>query len=576
MMLTALNSATACRPAAFRRNRGATIQARHDFQHPDREVVSQRQFAHQTGVPRSTLQHWLRQAQHPDLEPELVAFFESPVGYRFLRRLLLALHLVFHLAGPAGLRLLCRFLEQTGLDRFVAASFGSQQALAVRLQAQLIAYADQEKQRLGVAMPSKKITVCPDENFHGPQACLVAVEPTSKFLLLEAYHPQRDGATWTAALHQALQGLPVEVIQVTSDQAKGLLACARDGLEAQHTPDLFHGLRDLSRATSLPLQRQVDAAQKALDRSRANTEAQRQRQQDYQHKPRPPGRPPDIDTDLRIAESLERQAAAALEQCRQRQEQARAAVRGVADDYHPFDATSGRPVTAATVEQRLGQRLQVIEEIVAAARLGEGSQAVVAKARRWLVPLVASMAWFWEMVGELLANLPLTREARRAIREQLLPGLYWEREALRGRDAEQRQQRQVLAERLLSAAWSAAGVLGQLPEAVRQEVARVAAAAVALVVRSSSCVEGRNGRLALYHHGQGPLSEIRLRALTAVHNFVVERADGTTAAERFFGAKPHPVFEYLLERMPELPRPVRKRPSAPEAAPAGADRWPNL
>jgi hypothetical protein len=392
---------------------------------------------------------------------------------------------------------------------------------------------------------------------------------------LESYHPQRDGATWTAALSQALQGLPVEVIQVTSDQAKGLLACARDGLEAQHTPDLFHGLRDLSRATSLPLERQVEAAQKALDRSRVHTEAQRQRLQDYQQKPRPPGRPPDIATDLRIAESFERQAAAALEKCRQRQEQARAAVRGVADDYHPFDAASGRPVTAATVEKRLGQRLRVIEEIVTAARLGEGSQAAMAKARRCVVPLVASLAWFWEMVGELLASLPLTAEARRAIREQLLPGLYWEREALRGRDAEQRQQRRALAERLLSVAWSAAGVLGQLPEAVRAEVARVAAAAVDMFVRSSSCVEGRNGRLSLYHHGQGPLSEIRLRALTAVHNYVVERADGTTAAERFFGAKPRPVFEYLLERMPELPRPVRKRPSTPEVAPAGEDRWPN-
>jgi hypothetical protein len=268
MTLSPLNSVTDSRPDAFRWNRGETTQARHDFHHPDWEVVSQRQFAHQTGVPRSTLQHWLRQAQHPELEPELVAFFESPVGYRFLRRLLLALHLVFHLAGPAGIRLLCRFLEQTGLDRFVAASFGSQQALAVRLQAHLVAYADQEKQRLGAAMPPKQITVCPDENFHGARACLVAVEPTSNFLLLEAYHPQRDGATWTAALHQALQGLPVEVIQVTSDQAQGLLACARDGLETQHTPDLFHGQRDLNRGPpacrwsvrSLPPRRRRTAA----------------------------------------------------------------------------------------------------------------------------------------------------------------------------------------------------------------------------------------------------------------------------------------------------------------------------
>ena len=54
-----------------------------------------------------------------------------------------------------------------------------------------------------------------------------------------------------------------------------------------------------------------------------------------------------------------------------------------------------------------------------------------------------------------------------------------------------------------------------------------------------------------------------------------EAEDGATAAERFFGAKPRPVFEYLLERMPELPRPARKRSSVPEAAPARAEDWPN-
>jgi hypothetical protein len=570
-----LNPDTAPRPDAFRWNRTEATQARYHFHHPDRDATSQRQFAQQTGVPRTTLQHWLQQTQHPELEPERVAFFESPAGYRFLRRLLLALHLVFHLGGPAGIRLLCRFLEYSQLDHFVAASFGSQQALAVHLQARLIAYADEEKQRLGAAMPAKKITVCPDENFHGQQACLVAVEPTSNFLLLEAYHPQRDGATWTAALGQALQGLPVEVVQVTSDQAKGLLACARDGLEAQHTPDLFHGQRDLCRATSLPLERQVTAAQKELDQARVHTTAQRQRQQDYQHGPRPPGRPPDFAADIRLAEAFEGHAALALEQCQQRQEQVRQAVRGVADDYHPFDASSGRPVTAAAVEKRLGQRLQVIEEVVAAAGLGQGSQEAVAKARRWLIPLVASMTWFWEMVGELVAGLQLTTAARRAFREQLLPGLYWQREASRGRDAEQQQQRRALSERLLSAAWSADRALGQLPEAKRRELARVAAEAVELFVRSSSCVEGRNGRLSLYHHGQGPLSEDRLRALTAVHNYVVERADGTTAAERFFGAKPRPVFKCLLEGMPELPRPARERPSAPEGATAGAEGRPN-
>lgn len=567
-----LNPDTDSRPDPFRWTRTETTQARHDFHSPDHPPHSQRQFARDNGVPRSTLGHWLRHHRpaDPDLEPALIAFLDSPTGYRFLRRLVAALHLVFHLAGDTGLRPLGRFLELTQLDRFVAPSFGAQQALAVRFQDTLITYADEQKQQLAAGMPPRKITACLDENFHGSQPCLVAVEPQSNFLLLEAYHPQRDGPTWTAALEQALTGLPVEVIQVTSDQAKGLIACARDGLAAQHTPDLFHGQRELSRATSLPLAGQVEAAHKEVDRAAAHTQEQRQRQQDYQRGPRPPGRPPDFAIAVGLAECVERQAVADWEQRQRWQEQARQAVRGVAEAYHPFDAVSGHPVRAAAVRQRLEKQIQAVEDVVRAANLGESSREAVAKARRWLVPLVASLAWFWEMVDELVSGLGLTAAAQRAFREQLLAGLYWQREASRGRDAPQRQQRRALAKRLLEAAWSASGALGQLAAAQRAEVTRVASAALALFVRSSSCVEGRNGRLSLYHHGQGPLREDRLRALTAVHNFVVERADGTTAAERFFGSKPRPLFEWLLERMPELPQPAQKRSSAPEGATTAA------
>ena len=570
MTPTQSNPDSSPRPQPFRWTRTDATQARHDFHHCEHPPPSQRQFARDHGLPRSTLGYWLHRPQHLGLEPELVAFLDSPTGSRFIRRLVAALHLVFHLAGDAGLRPLRRFLELTQLDRFVAPSLGAQQALAVRLQDTLIAYADEQKQRSSARMPPRKISACLDENFHGSQPCLVAVEPESGFLLLEAYYPQRDGDTWTAALKQALTGMPVEVIQVTSDQAKGLIACARDGLEAQHTPDLFHVQRELSKATSLPLHRQVETAQKEVARAENHTQVQRQRQQDYQCGPRPPGRSPDFASDIHLAENVQRQAAADLTQRQQRQQQAREAVRGVADDYHPFDAQNGQPLSAATVSQRLEQRMEAVEQIINAAQLGESSRQALAKTRRWLVPLVASLRWFWEMVDELISGLGLTAAQRRAFREQLLAGLYWQRQASRGRDAEQRQQRRALADRLLGAAWAAAGALGQLAQAKQQEVARVAAEAVTLFVRSSSCVEGRNGRLSLYHHGQGPLREGRLRSLTAVHNFVVEGRDGMTAAERFFGDKPEPVFEWLLERMPELPRPAQKRPSASQKATAAA------
>jgi hypothetical protein len=559
------------RPDAFRWPRSQATQTCHDFHDPQRPPTSQRQFAQQAGVPRSTFQYWEQQRRHPDLEPELVAFCESPAGLRFLRRLVTALHLVYHQAGHAGLRPLGSFLRLTQLDHFVAPSYGSQQAFAVQLRDQLIAYGAAERPRLAADMTPQDVTLCADENFHGAQACLVAIEPVSNFLLVEAYHDRRDGATWTTAIQQGVVGLPVTVVQLTSDQARGLLACARDGLEAQHSPDLFHNQRELTQRFSLPLQRQVDAAEQNEERRRQQTQEVQRVQEQYQRGPRPPGRPPDFAGDLYWSKRWQEQAAAAVTACRARQEQARAAVREFGDAYHPFDATSGRPVPAAEVGQRLAASLDTLQAVATAAELGERSQEAVLRVRGWLGRLVATVAWFWGRVQEWVEGLGLSAAAQRVVSEQLLPGLYWQQAAERGRDAEQRQQRRTLAQRLLEAAWSKASPLTALPAAEQEQVRRVAAQVGALFQRSSSCVEGRNGRLSLCHHGQGALSGPRLQALTVVHNYLVERADGTTAAERFFGSKPHDLFGWLLQRLPEIPRPARgasrkqKRPA--EAAP---------
>src|SRR5438045_336498 len=81
-------------------------------------------------------------------------------------------------------------------------------------------------------MPRRKITLCQDENFHHGPPCLVTVEPVSNFILLEARSAKRDADSWDKAVGEALQGLPVEVVQGTSDEAKGILAHVRDGLGA--------------------------------------------------------------------------------------------------------------------------------------------------------------------------------------------------------------------------------------------------------------------------------------------------------------------------------------------------------
>lgn len=151
-----------------------------------------------------------------------------------------------------------------------------------------------------------------------------------------------------------------------------------------------------------------------------------------------------------------------------------------------------------------------------------------------------------------------------ALHERLIPAIYLDRVADRSSDAEQRRQLRAISAQLLDPLRQPDHALHALPAADRSRIEQVAAECADLFQCSSSSVEGRNGQLALHHHGRHRLSDRKLAALTAVHNYFIQRPDGTTAAQRFFGRPPAPMFEQILERLPLPPRPARRRPRPPK------------
>jgi hypothetical protein len=79
--------------------------------------------------------------------------------------------------------------------------------------------------------------------------------------------------------------------------------------------------------------------------------------------------------------------------------------------------------------------------------------------------------------------------------------------------------------------------------------------------RASSAVEGRNGALAQLHHNQRGLPKQRYKVWTVLHNFDCRAPDGTTPAARFFRRGFPDLFETVLLKIDDLPRP-RKRNQA--------------
>ncbi len=528
------------------------------------EGETERQVAAELGVARSTLQDWRSERSLPGAPEALAAFAATPEGVRWLQRMVLAAQFAITLRGAAGVRVVCEFLQLSGLSAFVGASYGSQQKLNAALEAAVVAIAEEQRAALGQEMAPRQVTVCEDETFH-PETCLVALEPVSNFIVLEQYAEDRSAATWTQALDAALAALPVEVIQGTSDEAKALRRHIEKDCNAQHSPDLFHCQHEVSKATSLHLARQVKQAEARAVSAEAQCQAEREAERAYRHaKHRPRGRPPAFEQRIQAAMSELAQARIEQEQVQARQCEARDLVGELGELYHPYTLDSGRAQPLECLAQRFETVWRRLQALARDADLPSRARKHLAKAQRLTTQLLATVTFFFATLLAKVEALNLPPDVHQAVIEQLIPAIYLERVAARSTQAESRHRLRTLSAQLLEPLRQPEHPLQRLAPASRARIEQVATECADLFQRSSSAVEGRNGQLSLFHHGRHRLSDNKLAALTAVHNFHIRRADGTTAAERFFGRAHTPLFEQLLDRMPLPPPPRRWRPPQPK------------
>jgi len=516
-------------------------------------------------VPDSTLRHWLctraqrmKDSQWPG---QTVRFLESPAGLAVLHRMITAAHLIFVQANDGGIRNLCAFLKLSGLDEFIASSYGTQQAVAQQMESLLIAFGEQEDQRLAAGMPPREISVAVDETFH-PDICLVGMEPVSDFIFLEEYQPRRDADTWNRCLGAKLAPLPVTVCQVVSDQAKALIHYAEAHLGAHHSPDLFHVQQDTSRGLSLPLAGQSCRAEERRNKTQAKV-ADLQAQLEACREQCPNiSQGSELEQQLQQAQAEEAAAAEQLSACQDRQQRATQARQGLSHDYHPFDLDDGQPLDEEEVGRRLAGHFDMFEQIAADAGVSANATKKLAKARRVLAPMKATIQFFWKMIGVWFFLWDFPESVRQWMRQEFIPGLYLARVAEKASDATGRHRLRDLSQEILVRARSPDGLWGTFCPEVQADLERKAQTCADLFQRSSSCVEGRNGQLSLKHHALHRFTLRKLQALTVLHDYLVRRPDGTTAAERFYGTTSRDLFGWLLDRLSIPARPRARRRAA--------------
>lgn len=490
---------------------------------------SERAFCQQAGIARATLRDAAEREARLDASDAAIAFFTSPEGELVLRRIVFAAHFVMTLLGCSGIAAVCTFLRLSGMSAFVATSYGTHHRLNTQIQQHVAAFGQAEQTRLGAAMPTKKLWLCEDETYF-PRMVLVAIEAISGFLLVERFAERRDADSWNHAVGEGLAGLRVEVAGVTSDLARGLVCHAQTGLGVAVTPDLFHVENDVTAVCAAALASRVRACEKAVDKAKEQGE-------------------PATNEGAALAEAREQHARMS------------AAIEGMSEATHPYELRTGEARTQADLEADLAEMLDEAQAVADDAALAAASHEGIAKARRAIGAIAATVGRFHARLNAELEALHLPTAIDDAMRQRVLPALYLQAVAERSRTADERAALTTRARELVAPLQEqASSPMMELSEAAVADLLRQGRQWVALYVRASSCVEGRNGQLSLRHHSLHTLGERKLAALTVMHNFWVRRDDDTTAAERFFEQKPHDLFAWLLDVLPDLPWPAQKRP----------------
>ena len=519
--------------------------------------ISERQVAKELKVPRTTLQAWRVWHDSLDICPHVAEFFQSGPGLAFLHRLVIAFHMVCVEVGACGIRLVCLFLHLTGLDRFVAASYGAQQQVNVQVEQAMVTYGQDETTRLAQDMPQKDLTVTQDETFTGG-LCLITMDPESNFIILEQLAQARDQISWDDLMAPALEQLNCRVIQSTSDEAPGLLAYVEHYLEAHHSPDLFHVQHELVKAVSGPMASKERAAHKAV------TEAQEQLERVQTHPPstgdepekRGPGRPPKDPVSLEQAEQALDAARREHERLFEQRQQIKASIRGIGHDYHFVDLERGVRRNGPLIASDIQEHIEQIRTVAQHEGLSQNCLERIEKAERVVPKMQATIEFVSSYVGQQVDQLDLTPLVSFAMHAKLIPSFYLDRVA-QTRTVSNGEPLRQLAERLRTPLFEPGGALGELSPEVQDQLQNEAKRLAAVFQRSSSNVEGRNGYLSLRSHQLRGLDLPRKRkCFTAIHNFFLTRPDGTTAAERFFGQRPRSMFAAILESVELAPAPL--------------------
>jgi hypothetical protein len=463
------------------------------------------------------------------------SLWETEAGEEWMKRLVIAAIYVFGIKRGVGAESLSEFFHKLRLEHHVGVSVSSLRKIQTTLEEQILTYQQSEHERLSQACTALP-TVCVgvDETWF-EQTVLVMMELSSGYLLVEQMADNHHYSTWQKSVQAVLKAWAGRIKYCVNDRAKALIKLAQNDLGCPSIADLFHAMRKLSQGLGTELDQRLGQRQRRLrDMSTQTTPSA---------------------ANIQALQSEVEGLSAAQREFHQH-------LMAISRRLHPFEVETNTAQTTPQVSARLHQQMKQLQQFQQAQQLKDAPDSINQFSRQ-IEPLSAIVDLWWQWVEQSLAARPLTETLTLWLTTVLLPLCYWHYQV-------QRTDKPALKTDYQGAYQQAHAALLTHPithsldaQTYRQWVSW-ATDMVTKFQRTTAAVEGRNGYLAQRHCCGRGLSARRLQVMTAIHNFDLQRADGSTAAERLF-QQPHPnLFQAVLAQVPDLPIP--RRHSKPASA----------
>ncbi|MBE9064993.1 DNA-binding protein [cf. Phormidesmis sp. LEGE 11477] len=487
-----------------------------------------------TGISKSSV-HRYRQAIERRNQYAESSLWETAAGSQWLIRLVIGLVYYFGIKQGVGAESLSEFICAIHLDTHVASSASALRQLKQRVNQAIIDY---EKAQAEHCVPAEGQGICvgADETFFGLPV-LVLLELSSGYIFIETECENRTYATWMEQVNQWWQDSPWQCHYLVSDGARALVKLAVSGLGCVSVADLFHALRALGRPIGRALGQQAATLKKQQDKLRQQL-----------NKPRK-------GADKQALQTLIEHNEAALQQVQQDEKTYQEALEEVSQTIHPFTLDSLQWQTQRALLTHLAPPLQCLWDLAPTYGAQKAQQAIDTFEAQITSFTQAIEAW-QQWVTSALDGQTQDAKIRSWVLTSLLPWVYWTQQADKTRQPSLKRRYQDAASHAFDQLFEQDITL-TLADHQRQRWVLWCREFCAKYQRTSSAVEGRNGYLSKLHHARRGFSEQSLNVLTIIHNFDLQRYDGTTAAQRLFGHEFPDPFEWMLAHVGELPMPRR-------------------